>query len=441
MISIPSIALAASLLLLGAPQARPATDCGAHSAGLLGALQKGHYSAATTGFDSRLTAALDSDKLRQIWQDLLPAQFGPFQQAHAATSSHANGMTVITTPLQFANGWLDMQVACNADGSVGGLFFKPGHAPSTVAPAATARVGHDVALTTPSPLGDLPGTLTLPNGDGPFPAVLLVAGSGPQDRDETIGPNKPLRDIADALAGHGIASYRYDKRSRVYGAAMAGKPITVDDEVTDDAVTAAKRLAQQPHIDSRRVFVLGHSLGALMAPRIASRDPALAGVILVSAPTALSLDVVLRQLRYLGQLAHTPASALAAELAPVIAARDVLAKADPAKPPVGQFFHAPASYWLSLRDYQPIALMQKLPQPVLILQGGSDYQVTPSDDFARWRDALADDARATLKLYPGLSHLMMPAGDPPSPADYQRPGHVDATVLADLVAWIKQHST
>ncbi|WP_233841388.1 alpha/beta fold hydrolase [Dyella sp. 2HG41-7] len=289
----------------------------------------------------------------------------------------------------------------------------------------------------PSPLGPLPATLTLPKGAGPFPVVLLVAGSGPNDRDETIGPNKPFLDVAQGLAAEGIASLRYDKRTRVYGKEIVGKSITVDDEVTDDALTALHALGQQPAIDSHRVFVVGHSLGAVMAPRIGQRDPQLAGIVLMSAAAKFDMDTIIRQARYIGAQQGASPELLNEKLAPLVQARDTLAHADAKHPPSGDFFHAPASYWLSLRDYDPVATAQGLHQPMLIMQGTNDYQVTPKDDFSRWQAAFAHDPRVKLVEYPGLGHIYMQAGNPPSPADYAKAGHVDERVIHDMAAWIK----
>ncbi|MEO8803035.1 MAG: alpha/beta fold hydrolase [Rudaea sp.] len=415
-------------------------SCEARSTQLLSALQKHDYSEAELNFDARMRAALPPDKLQAVWEQTLPAQFGAFKRA--AEPQPGSDNEPVVTPVQFANGWLDMRVACNTDGTLKGLFFAPGSAPARAsadqssAPAQTETHFLNKALDVASPLGPLPGTLTLPKGDGPFPAVLLVAGSGPNDRDETIGPNKPFLDLANGLAAHGIATFRYDKRTRVYPGKMAGKAITVDDEVTNDAVTAAALLAQQPQIDATHVFVLGHSLGALMAPRIAQHDPKLTGAILMAAPVTLDLDTVLRQTRYIEHLHGATTQQLAQATAPIIAARDALTHADPAHPPVGDFFHAPASYWLSLRDYHPIVVAKNLPQPLLILQGERDYQVTPKHDFAQWQHAFAHDPRVTLEQFPGLSHLFMPAGNPPSPADYAKPGHVDSKVIDAIAQWI-----
>ena len=180
--------------------------------------------------------------------------------------------------------------------------------PAQAAPpsAVTVEGANEQPLAVTSTLGPLPGTLTLPAGHGPFPAVLLIAGSGPRDRDETIGPNKPLRDLAHGLAAAGIASLRYDKRTLVFqtqlaAALKAGKDFTIDDEVTDDALAALKLLARQPGIDPQRMFVLGHSLGTLMAPRLGQRYPGLAGLVLLAGPVTFNLDLAIRQIRYIGQ--------------------------------------------------------------------------------------------------------------------------------------------
>src|SRR5206468_6047038 len=113
----------------------------------------------------------------------------------------------------------------------------------------------------------LPGTLTVPKGDGPFPAVILVHGSGPHDRDESIGPNKPFRDLAGGLASRGVAVLRYEKRTREHGAKMmAAAPITVKEEVLDDALAAVKLLRREKGVDAGRVYILGHSLATTKAP-------------------------------------------------------------------------------------------------------------------------------------------------------------------------------
>ncbi len=438
-----SMLIGFALLAASMAPVQAASDlCLQRSDALLDSLQAHDYAAARSHFDARMQAAMDADKLGHVWANTLTSQFGAFERA---AKPHLipphQGFSLVLTPLHFANGWLQMRVACSNDGQITGLFFVPGSAPPVETPGsanheASGRNPQARNLSGSTPFGPLPGTLLIPSGTGPFPAVVIIAGSGPADRDGTLGPNKPLRDIAEGLYQNGIASYRYDKRTRVYGAQMLGKPITIDNVVTDDAVTALHLLAKQPHVDVRRLFVLGHSLGAMMAPRIAARVPAVDGLILMAPPAKMSFDTILRQIRYIGKVEGKSAHWINRQTAPIVAARDALAGVDIANPPPGIFFHAPASYWLSLRDYNAIFTASKLIQPMLILQGGSDYQVTPKDDFSAWQKAFAGNPRVTLRAFSGLSHLFMPAGNPPSPADYSKAGHVDPAVIRTISAWI-----
>src|SRR5690606_19348563 len=127
----------------------------------------------------------------------------------------------------------------------------------------------------------LPGTLALPKGKAPgagFPAVVLVHGSGPQDRDETVGANRPFLDIARGLAAQGIAVLRYDKRTQARPQDFAAGDYTVDDETTNDAITAVAALGAAEGIDPDRIHVLGHSQGAMLAPRIAAHSGHVAGL-------------------------------------------------------------------------------------------------------------------------------------------------------------------
>ena len=133
-----------------------------------------------------------------------------------------------------------------------------------------------------------------------MPAVILVHGSGPNDRDETIGANKPFKDLATGLASRGIAVLRYDKRTRVHGAKVAAlTDFTVNQEVIEDVIEAVKALRAQPRIDPARVFVLGHSLGGMLVPRIATADPTIAGLIVLAGAARPLEEAIVAQSRYI----------------------------------------------------------------------------------------------------------------------------------------------
>ena len=419
--------------------AEPTASCRNKGQQALVALTQGDYEKVNRDFAPDVASKVTPESLRAGW-GRIQRTAGTFKRLGDLQSRTVFHHLLLAADLEFSKATVTALIGCDAQDRIRTFrLMPPGELVATGAQpsAALPDAGVTRVLDVPSPFGPLPGTLLLPKGKGPFPVVLLLAGSGPNDRDETIGPNKPLRDMAEGLAASGIGSFRYDKRTHVYGKEAVTATLTVDDEVTDDALAALQLLARQPDVDPHRLFVLGHSLGAFMAPRVGQRNPRLAGLILLAAPAKMGPDVLMRQIRYLAPMQGASQTQLDQLLAPLIKTRDMLAHADPRHPPAGDFFHAPASYWLSLRDYDPIATARKLRIPMLVLQGGSDYQVTPHDDFSRWQAAFARDQRVKLVEYPGLSHLFMPAGQPPSAADYDKPGHVQARVLQDIVSWIK----
>lgn len=424
----------------------PIPACVAHSTASLDALVRGDFAGARKDFSTATAQALDVTKLSNVWSQLQD-QVGAYQQHGSPRTKLAQSHSLVVTSVTFAKMPLDFVIACDAHDKITTLRLVPSTATQsaqhnkTVMPVkahveANGTRVRPLAVTTP--FGPLQGALTLPAGNGPFPAVVLLAGSGPNGRDETIGPNKPLKDIADGLAAAGIASLRYDKRTLTYGTQMATRGnMSVDDEVTDDALTAVHLLGQQKEVNPRRLFVLGHSLGAMMAPRVGKRDPKLAGLILLAAPARPTLDLLIEQLRYLGGQQGLSAQQIEQRVAPAIAERKLLDNADPKSPPRGSFFGASQDYWMSLHSYHPVEVAQSLSMPMLVLQGGSDYQVSPTRDFSRWKAAFADDPRVQFHEYAGLSHLFMLARNPPSPADYGVPGHVDPQVIRDIAKWIK----
>ena len=437
----------AGMWLLGHPLQAPVAVAAAlapqkerHALEFLDHLDAGEYEAALAMATPAVRQGLANGKLKQVWESL-PAQFGSRQSRGTPRGESIDGASVVSSRLQFGQIALDARVVFDTEDVIAGFWIVPAKEPA-VAPAArgesafeerTLRVGSaEIAL---------PATLTLPHGAGPFAAVVLVHGSGVHDRDETIGPNKPLLDLAIGLAERGIATLRYEKRTRVHPERFAGGDFTVDDETVDDALAAVDILRTQSAIDDRRIFVAGHSLGAMMAPRIGQRDPRIAGLILLAAPAHRLEDIVIRQTRYLAQLQGQDAERIARTVAMLEVERQRIRQLGPASQSVGTplLFGLPASYWLDLNRYDPIAVARSIKQPLLILQGGRDYQVTSEDEFALWRAAFADNPRVRMIEYPLLGHAFMPGGDPPGPKDYEHASHVDHKVIEDIARWIGSH--
>jgi len=324
---------------------------------------------------------------------------------------------------------------------VSGFWIKPAEKPAS-AYEAPAYVKPEAFADSEVKVGtgewQLPGTLAKPKGAGPFPAVVLVAGSGPHDRDESIGPNRPFRDLGWGLASRGIATLRFDKRTFAHQAKMAAHPdeVDIDQEYVLDACAAVALLRQTPGIDPKRVLVLGHSQGGTMLPRIAQHCPEVAGLIGLAAGFRPLEDIVIEQTEYLLSLKGPIDAEGKAKLDELrqIAARvkdPKLSTSTPSKDLMG----LPARYWLSLREYSIPKTAAAVRQPALMLQGARDYQVT-SADFDLWKKAFAGKAQVTFKLYPDLNHLFMEGTGKSTPSEYDHAGHVKAEVVEDIAAWV-----
>jgi len=420
--------------------------------GLVTQLAAREFDKVEARFDTQMKAALPLAKLPEVWDSLL-AQTGAFKGIVAVRVFQKQGLNAAFVTCEFDKAMLDAKVFMDSQGQVKGLFFEPAGASEE---AASAEAGwkappyakpdsfHERDTTIVSGRWQLPGVLTLPNSKGAIPAVVLVQGSGPHDQDETIGPSKPFKDLAWGLASQNIAVLRYVKRTKQYGADSKGDaPFTVKDEVTDDAIAAVTLLSKLPEINKKQIYLLGHSLGGMLAPRIAAEDPQVAGIIIMAGNARPLEKVVIDQINYIASLMSekTPENQKQIERAEVIAAQVENPSLKPTD--IVDFFGSPipGSYFLDLRGYDPAKTAAGLKIPVLVLQGGRDYQVTNAD-FDIWRKELANDPRATFKFFPAYTHLFNPGAGSglASPHDYSKPGNVSEGVVTDIVRWIKANA-
>jgi dienelactone hydrolase len=408
----------------------------------LGLLPKGEFAAACKDFDETMTKAMPPEKLAEVWKTLND-QAGPFQKLGKARLEKIGEFEAVIVHCVFAGASLDARVAFK-NKKISGLFFVP--VKSEVVYQAPAYVKKDafreIDVTVGSGEWAVSGTLSLPVGDGPFPAVVLCPGSGPQDRDETIGPNKPLKDIAWGLSSRGIAVLRFDRRALTHGTKMAGiiDKITVKEEVIDDINSAFALLKARKDIDAARIFLLGHSLGAMLGPRMALGNADIKGLILLAAPARPMQDIILDQFNYLASLQDKLSDADKAKLQEIKeqVARVADPKLSPETPAKDLPLGMPARYWLSLRGDLPPEAARKLARPMLVLQGERDYQV-PIGEFAIWKKTLAERKDVAFKSYPKLNHLFLEGtgAGKSQPKEYSQPGHVPAEVVEDIATWVK----
>lgn len=412
---------------------------------------QGDFAAVVERLADRLKPLLSAETLRATWQGL-EQQVGAFQQQGSASAVLTpQGLVQVVTCL-FERGSLDVNVVFNDAGKIVSFTVTP---VGTVAqqtnatyeppPYAQPERFHEEEVQVGQKDWVLPGALSLPKSAGPFAGVVLVHGSGPLDRDETLPPNKPFRDLAWGLASQGIAVLRYEKRTHAYADRMKREldTLTVKEETVDDALEAVALLRARPEIDQQQVFVLGHSLGGYLAPRIGAADPQIRGLIILAGMARRFEDVLLDQMTYVYSLSVPDATVREQQLA--ILRQQVALVKDPKRLPRAAAsdlpLNVPAAYWLDLNTYHPEQVAQTLAQPMLFLLGESDYQVT-REDFQIWQGALGGRSDVQLILYPGLGHTLMPVegGGKATPATYSVAGHVAGAVVNEIGSWLKRRA-
>lgn len=400
-----------ALLLLGVLAMTPETI----ATSLIEDLQAGRAPEAHARLGAKAQAAIKPEALLAAWQQTT-GSLGAWQKTELLGSSQQNGLTVLKHAVQFAKGGVETNTAIDPKlEKAEGFFIRPLPPQTPAAYVKPDSFTSSEVVVGKAPFA-LPGTLTVPRGKGPFPAVVLVHGSGPNDRDERVGASAPFKDLAEGLASRGVMVLRYDKRTFVHGKALVGKPITLDQEVIDDALLAVELLASRK--DTGKIFVVGHSLGAALAPEIASRSQRIAGAVLLAAPARKPKEIVLQQLRYLG----TPADQVAAT---------ERAFDDPA----GNVLGAPVAYWNELAKKEPIAVAKKLGKPLLVLRGARDYQVI-EEDLAAWKAALEGMPNAAVMTIEKANHLFVEGEGKSMPAEYGVPGHVAVDVITRVAAFV-----
>lgn len=419
-------------------------------------LLTGCVSAEAEDFATRFFSGTENEALYELFSDaiqqalpfrqfdmtaaLLTATYGKVLDIGKEQRMTMGDQTICLQIVQFEKETLLLQVVINAEGRLDAFTFTPYQEKGTPAPTSTQLPAGVVQEGITIGAGEfaLAGLLTLPENAVDVPAVVLVHGSGANDRDEAVGSTKLFADIAYALAQQGIASIRYDKRTYVHGANMNSATLTVEEEMIEDALLAAQLLKNDSRIDGDRIFLLGHSLGGMQAPRIAlEADGAFRGMVIVSGSPKALLDIIIAQNQAV--IAALPDAAQPAQLALLdkeIARIDTVFALPIDQMQQETLFLNPAYYFYEMQTVDAAETIKMLQIPTLIMQGGGDFQVTVENGLDAYRAALGDAPYVQYACYPQLNHLLMASTATQSIADYDLPLHLDAQAAADIAAFI-----
>lgn len=292
----------------------------------------------------------------------------------------------------------------------------------------------------------LKGMLTLPDDlSSPVPAVVFVHGSGSSNMDEKVYKLTPFKDLAEGLANKGIASFRYDKRSFSYPfKMMKDGTITMREETIQDAVLAADLLKNHPSIAPEKVFIIGHSMGGMLAPRIDAEGGDFRGLILLAGSPRKLEEIMLYQTREMiplsGRLTRfileKQLKTLEETFRGLYDLSDEEAKAK--KMGGGTTLY----YFKEMGNHPVEAYLEMLTKPILVMQGGKDFQVKADVDFAMYKELLADHPDATFRLYENLNHCFVPSVHgriDKAKQEYSVEQHIGDEVISDIAEWIHNH--
>lgn len=438
------LALLMALTPVCAGAEAPETDASARAEAVCDALVAGDYASVVECFDENMAAQVSEEALAQGFQSVMPF-LGDYQGRGTITEEAQGDYRILVVEERFANSNLEIQLALDGEGRVAGLQMRPvaAEAADETQYGPWTEVELTIAADPAYPLG---ATLCLPEGaDAALPpVVLLVQGSGSSDRDETIFQNRPFRDLAHGLAELGVASLRYDKRTFVYPetAGESGTDIDLRGEMLEDVNACLDLLRADGRVDAERIFVLGHSLGGMMVPAIASENSDLAGAISMAGSLRSLWEIVYDQNQEIiqtaraGELSEAGRAALDAQVEQLEADMAVLRGDFSGLSDDTPIMGISARYWKSLRDYCGANFLDRIDLPLLVLQGEADFQVSPEKDYALWQEALAGRENVQFCLYHGLNHLMMPTTGQRNTTDYVQPAHVAQEVIADIAAFV-----
>ena len=393
-------------------------------------LAGGNFAAVTAHFDATMATALSSDKLKDAWE-AVEAEAGIFSEIMMVESFVQDGYYVclVTTKHETTKNEIKgviSRIVYNKDMQIAGLFFSY----TEMTDESQSELAENETAVTVGTEYPLDGVLAIPSGtekasDGTkkVPAVVLVHGSGPSDKDESAYGIKFFKDVSDYLSTNGVAVLRYDKRTYVHASKMS-PDITVKEETIDDAILAAQLLSKDERIDDTKIFMLGHSMGGMLAPRIVEESKGLfAGAIIMAGSPRSLLDIIYDQNMYFIALADE-------------AERDALTKqVEESKP----YFGLPKGYIEEMDAHPASDYINSTDKPYLIMQGGKDFQVSVEKDFESYKKLVGEKSNFEFQLYDNLTHFFTTSTmEFPTTDDYASGTHASDAPLKDIVKWIKE---
>jgi len=399
------------------------------------AITSAKFEKAEGYYSPELAEALQKGKLEFVWKGLI-RNTGDFEVVVESKREDREDFYSVVSTLKFENVYMDMVMTANKDEQISGLFFRPSQYTGDLEqiPAyvdSTKFIAEEVEFDCQG--YKMYGTLIIPKNQRSFPIVIMATGSGPNDRDEKIGANRPFKNLAQGLATLGVATLCYDKRTLTHASLLADLPnFDIDNEYTEEIDAAINFLSEK--YQGRNLYFLGHSMGAFMAPRIMNTNTELKAGVMLAANARPLEDLVLEQTEYImAQTGDINQLSLALTKKGVAEVKKITKMKSKVEEPL--LLGLSKAYWLSLNKYELLNEAKAVTEPMLVLQGERDYQVT-MEDFNIWKTSFGKSSNWKFQSYADLNHLFMTGEGQSKPQEYLKPGFVSEEVVADIARFI-----
>lgn len=403
----------------------------------LNAFLNGNYQRAVELQNEQLTTAFGVQAMEQS-ANMIVNQYGKPETTYNTDIMEQDQYKIYIRLMKTTKGYLKFTVTVDQDLQIAGFYAAPAPDPKKKLSYVDKSAFDEQPVQFGNDGWELDGVLTLPVNKESYPIVIIVGGSGPTDMDGTVGPNTPYKDIAEGLASSGIAVLRYNKRTAQHGQKMSGIvneiENMVDFEYVEDIFSAIAYASNLEKVDN--IILAGHSLGGTVVPKIATTSEGVNGIILLAPGIRRLAEISLDQNRY---------------------AKDYLGISDKQMEQVESFFSLilnhelpedypiqsgiTAKYYYELDEYSPLEDLENYDEPVLILQGEEDFQVTMEGDYLPFKEKYGQNDNFTFISFPTLNHLFIKTEEGVFhwTDEYNKPGFVDEEVIVSLSDWIHLH--
>lgn len=406
-------------------------------------MERAQFDSCYKLFDTVVTNKINSEMLKQMWEGI-PRFTGDYIGFGEVRSEKKDTAESVFIRCAFEKTKMDLALSFNEEQKIIGIFFlPPKNAQAYELPSYNkSHKYYETKLSVKTGTLEMPGVLLIPNVVENPPVVILLGGSGPTDKDGTVGPNKVLKDIAVGLSSMGIATFRFDKRTIKYGSDIQknASKFGIEQEVIEDALSAVKQLRNYPNTKNSKIFIAGHSLGAFCSPLVAKKSKDVSGIILLAGNARPLEDLILEQYTYIFSLDSLDTkekmelTKIEEQVARVKNQKQLKTSTEKDLP-----MNLNSYYWQSLTNYNQLKTTKSIKQPILILQGERDYQVTMTD-FNLWKKELSDNSKNKFISYPKLNHLFISGDSKSKPEEYDKAGHVEESVIKDIKSFIELYT-